>query len=99
MTLNDGTTASAMTLTKTYFFKEAMRFRKIMCDKRNAIETIQRALGGLFMVYLNVKASELDDDVQNHFGSVMEEWGRRCALMILHGHPLEATTDQFFTGD
>lgn len=89
-----------MSLTKAYFFEEACRFRKIMCDRRNAIDIIQRAFGGLFFVFLNVKPAECDENCKQMLESLMEEWSRRSALMMMHGHPLMAKEGEtVFCGD
>lgn len=86
----------SQTLTKRYFLDECLRFRKIMQHRGNAIETIQKALEGLFFVFLNVAPNECDDDVRTTMASTQEEWSRRSALMIMAGHPIEPITDQIF---
>ena len=76
--------------TKKYFLQTVSEFRKIMQDRRNPIETMQRAFEGLTYLYLNLPKNEFDSDVDSIYKAIFTEWSIRQALMIMAGHPTKA---------
>jgi len=69
-------------------YREAAEFRKIMTDRRNSIDYIDRALGCLFIIICRVE-KEADEKAQQLWETLTTEWSRRKMLMILNGHPIE----------
>lgn len=77
-------------ITKRQFLDDCLRFRKMFGDRRNALDTLDAAFGGLFTVFANLAPGECDTDVQTTWEAMFEEWNRRKALMVMAGHKIEA---------
>jgi len=78
------------TIDSETFFRELMTFRKIMQDKRNSIDYMDRAHGCLFLITNRVDPKDPHKKkTEEAWATITEEFIRRKVLMVLNNHPLE----------